>query len=224
MKPYLLAHRGGDCFGPENSQQAIEASLKYKMDIIEIDVRESSDGILFCYHGNVSEFLFARFYFKKPYKLLKEKYSSLLTLSEALALIQDKAILFIDVKDNNINPSKLITQIKQGKSNQVYIASQSLDFLKKMGSLPKTWRKVCNGGILFLKLKLHELLASDIDIIELWWWDYSKKNRVLLKSHDISTALARWLFPRKKYITTCFSTESHWVSDYDIPKLKEAYP
>jgi len=60
MKPLILTHRGGDCFATENSVEAVQQSLRYKPGIIELDVRKNSDGILYCFQGNLGEFLFPK--------------------------------------------------------------------------------------------------------------------------------------------------------------------
>ena len=41
-----IAHRGGGSLAPENSVEGIGHSLAYGVEMIEVDVRRSSDGVL----------------------------------------------------------------------------------------------------------------------------------------------------------------------------------
>lgn len=47
----VMAHGHSSAQGRENSLDFVKNSLIYKPDIIELDLRKSADGVLFCFHG-----------------------------------------------------------------------------------------------------------------------------------------------------------------------------
>lgn len=220
MKPLIMAHRGGNCFATENSLEAIQQSLKHNPDIIEIDVRKSTDGVIFCYHGNIREFLFPDIYFKKPYSKIQKKYPTVVRLSEIASHVADKCILFVDIKDLSITGHELMDELKS--LSKVYIASQNLNYLEKLPPIPLDWKKVCNGGILFLNNQnLSQLVNSNLNIIELFWWNFSNHQINLLRNNNIEAALAHWFLPQRIYLKHCFSKKSAWVWTNKFYKLVE---
>ena len=50
MRPRLVCHRGASLVAPENTFAAADAALDRGGDIIELDVRESADGVLYVMH------------------------------------------------------------------------------------------------------------------------------------------------------------------------------
>jgi len=216
-----MAHRGGDCFAEENSIAAIKQSLKLSPDIIEIDLRKSTDNVIYCYHGNNFQYIFTSFFFKKKLAKLKQNYPSIATLKEINAIIPQNTILLLDIKDTTITKQEIIQLMQDTKAMQILIASRSLNYLQKLGTIPKNYKKVCNGGIFFLGLNKKQFCKSDINIIELFHWDFNQKNITLLKKNNKQAALAAWFLSRKKYKSRCFKHNSFWIWDYDLPKLKK---
>lgn len=50
LKPKIICHRGASLVAPENTFAAAQAALRLGGDIIELDVRESRDGVLYVLH------------------------------------------------------------------------------------------------------------------------------------------------------------------------------
>ena len=50
MSPRLVCHRGGSLIAPENTFAAADAALNMGAHLIELDVRESADGVLYVMH------------------------------------------------------------------------------------------------------------------------------------------------------------------------------
>lgn len=46
----IVAHRGANKFAPENTFAAADLALAQGADYIELDVRESADGVLYVHH------------------------------------------------------------------------------------------------------------------------------------------------------------------------------
>ena len=51
-RPLISAHRGGNTLAPENTLDAYEAAFALGVDFIEVDVRESKDGVLVANHDD----------------------------------------------------------------------------------------------------------------------------------------------------------------------------
>jgi glycerophosphoryl diester phosphodiesterase len=49
-QPLIAAHRGASRAAPENSLAAVERAIEFGADMIEIDVRRTSDGVLIAHH------------------------------------------------------------------------------------------------------------------------------------------------------------------------------
>lgn len=102
----IFAHRGANSFAPENSLQAFEEALRINCDGIEMDVRNTASGDVVVFHdrnllrmtgksGNIQQLSLEAI--KKYYLAENPKYL-IPTLKEALDLIQDKAIINIEIK------------------------------------------------------------------------------------------------------------------------------
>lgn len=48
--PKIVSHRGANRFAPENTFTAADLALRHGADYIELDVRESADGVLYVFH------------------------------------------------------------------------------------------------------------------------------------------------------------------------------
>lgn len=52
MRPRLVCHRGASLWAPENTFAAARHALSMEGDMIELDVRESADGVLYVLHDH----------------------------------------------------------------------------------------------------------------------------------------------------------------------------
>jgi len=171
-EPHIMAHRGGDCFGVENSATAIRASLQHGVDIIEVDVCKSSDGILFCYHGNWLQYVIPFFFFKKKYSKLKKRRPKLIILKHAIRLVGDKAILFLDIKDTSISPSELHDALAGIKVSEVWVASRDIELLRKIYINSVFRRRIYNMGLLNPRRRVSQLRDAGVSVVELFWWNF----------------------------------------------------
>jgi len=109
----VAAHRAAHNVYPENSLQAIQESIKLGVDIIEIDVKVSKDGVPFLMHdrtmdrtttgkGDPEEFTWAelqQFFIVDKGKKTKLKIP---TLHDALELAYGKILIDLDLKTDKI--------------------------------------------------------------------------------------------------------------------------
>jgi glycerophosphoryl diester phosphodiesterase len=109
----VAAHRATHNFYPENSLKAIQESIRIGVDIIEIDVKVSTDGVPFLMHderldrtttgkGNAESFTWAEL--QGLFIVNKGKRTSLKipSLEEALTLARHKILVDLDLKTNKI--------------------------------------------------------------------------------------------------------------------------
>lgn len=95
-----IAHRGGGSLAPENSLAGIERSLAFNLEMIEVDVRRTLDGALVLSHDPAphgSALPFAA-------QTLAEVRTAhdVATLGDALDLIDGRARVNLDIKDDGI--------------------------------------------------------------------------------------------------------------------------
>ncbi len=148
----VLAHRGfsdrtAHTKYRENSKEACsESSRKKYIDIIELDVRKSSDGILYCYHGD----LFAYHIILKlplPFSLIKKIYN-VNTLKEVLGVINPKKRIFLDIKDVSITRDDILKHFRGISFKEVILGNKSVRYLNRFVDMPTGFVKVLNGNVL----------------------------------------------------------------------------
>jgi glycerophosphoryl diester phosphodiesterase len=111
----VVCHRGANQFAPENTYASSQICIDWGMDVIEIDVNSSNDGVLYLLHGPELEttteghgvimaqlskdidHLHAGYRFGPPYQA-----EPLPRLEDYLLWAKGKAQLFLDVKFANL--------------------------------------------------------------------------------------------------------------------------
>jgi glycerophosphoryl diester phosphodiesterase len=116
----VCAHRAYHKFAPENSLASIQQAIDEGIDIVEVDVNTTKDGILVLMHDNLidrttnakgylSDYTYLDL--KKLYLKIGDSVTShqIPTLNEVLTLSRDKIILNLDIKRVDVN--KLYQQL-----------------------------------------------------------------------------------------------------------------
>lgn len=98
-----VAHRGAPSFGVDNTDRCIAASLEHQPDLIEVDAHWTSDGAVILWHDDALEFggrrlRIARSSLAELRAVRFEDGSRLLTLEEAMGLVDDRSGLLVDLK------------------------------------------------------------------------------------------------------------------------------
>ncbi|WP_276481387.1 glycerophosphodiester phosphodiesterase family protein [Paraflavitalea pollutisoli] len=124
----IAAHRGAHLEDPENSMAAFRKSIELGIDIIELDVRCTKDGVLVCMHdktvnrttngtGPVDSFTFAEIRQLKLKHNGQSTNEQIPTLEEALLLTKGKILVDLDIKSANCIESIMATVEKTGTAN-----------------------------------------------------------------------------------------------------------
>lgn len=101
----IISHSGGAGLGLQNTAEAINASLKYKIDAIEIDIRYTSDGHAVLMHDHTTKDIADKKLnvhnstLRELQKLTLINGERILTLEEALKLIDNRTHVYLDIKD-----------------------------------------------------------------------------------------------------------------------------
>ncbi|MDE1924828.1 MAG: glycerophosphodiester phosphodiesterase [Patescibacteria group bacterium] len=123
-RPRIIAHRGGKAHGRENDVATIQRTLAYKPDIVEVDVRKSKDGILYCYHGSIPfGITAAQFFYRLNFSWIQRFAGKRDTLGAVLRVIPEDTIALLDLKDKHITAEDLLPFI--GNRENVWIETTS---------------------------------------------------------------------------------------------------
>lgn len=210
MKLSLLAHRGGEQFGKEHSPEVIYESLRRGYDLIELDVRKSRDGVLYCYHGNFLEFVMASLFLKKYSfdELVRRK--KVHALGELVNIVGTRADIFLDVKEDEITRQDLLSIFRGKNYRNVYVARTSLSYLQGLGDLPKRWKKVQNAE-LAMRPDVQRLKEAGVAVFEGFFWSATRENITLLKRNGMNYALATWFLPKGIYCALSKKYTMEWI-------------
>lgn len=213
-----MAHRGGGLKDEENTLKAIAASLRLSPDLVELDIRRTTDGVLYCHHGNLLDLLWtARL--QQPAAVLKNRLPSFTTLRDAARLIRDQSTLFLHIRDRTITARELIAALEGIPVRPVWVAASSVGYLARLTDLPARWLKVLNVGAWCPRLRVRALRAAGISIAELYLWDFTRPTVRRLRHVGIDAALSRFLLPRTAYLQKARRLSAAWVTDDDLAAL-----
>lgn len=170
--PYVIAHRGGGFYGPENTLIAIEKGIELGSDAIEIDVRFTKDGIPVVIHdatlGRTTDDTSDQFVKDLTLEELQqydagswfgEEFANqtIPTLYDVLSLISKKSNVLIELKEVYPDTSEVILAIikEVNFKGEIMIISFDEAFLRDIKSK--------NENV--ITLQLLSSFIGDIDIL-----------------------------------------------------------
>ncbi|MEK7095460.1 MAG: hypothetical protein AAB917_02260 [Patescibacteria group bacterium] len=166
----VLAHKGffnkeSENFYRENSKEVCEISSKKNyISIIELDIRKSKDGVLYCYHGNSFEY-YIGLEIPKNFGILQEKYK-VNSLAEVLDVISEEKSIFLDIKDTRITREDILKAFPKKKFKEVILGNKSISFLNRFNEMPREFVKIFNGNILCNFYDLKKLRENNFRYFE----------------------------------------------------------
>lgn len=121
----LVSHRGGRGFGPDNTLQSLRKALDFGVEMVECDVRMSSDGVALIHHG---PFLGHHLLGRLTLREIREKGPYIPTLREFLETAGERCALNLEIK--KCDPGVLAQMLRENPPAQVpLISSFDVDFL-----------------------------------------------------------------------------------------------
>lgn len=196
--PLTMAHSSGWLQGRENSIEGLQAALSFNADIIEIDVRKSRDGVLYCHHGLIPFGVFAAQFFRFiNFKTIKQLVGERETLADMLAIIPEHVDIYLDVKSRRISAEDLKPHVSI--KNTVWVSAYRIWQLKKL-------RKGLGEDFIYAYNRPFILKTTDIprlvgvaDIVHLLKWQWKQKTIDEIESKGIACRLAHWFLTFKEY-------------------------
>ncbi len=159
----------------ENSLEVVKiASSKDYIQAIEIDVRKSSDGILYCYHGTLWQYIFL-LKIPRSFATLQKKYH-VATLKDILNAISTDKIIALDIKDTKIKREDVLNAFAGKKFKEVVIGNKSVSYLKQFKNMPPEFTKMFNGNILSVFYDLKKLREDNFKYFEIVFPFLATKN------------------------------------------------
>jgi len=136
-----IGHRGARAYEPENTLRSFQKALELGVNGIEFDVRKTKDSHLIVIHDadvkrtTNGKGLVAGLTLDEIKALRTEKSEKIPTLEEALTLIDNKAKILIELKEQNLEQDVLNTICAKKLEENVIITSFVEDALKKTREL-----------------------------------------------------------------------------------------
>lgn len=133
----------------ENSKDVCKISTtKDYIGIIELDVRKSKEGVLYCYHGTLLKYWFG-FIFSQKFSDIKKKYE-VDSLEEILEVITEDKTIFLDLKSKSITREDILNALEGKKFKEIILGNTglfSVSFLERFYNMPNQFVKAMNGNI-----------------------------------------------------------------------------
>ncbi|MBS7605305.1 MAG: glycerophosphodiester phosphodiesterase family protein [Candidatus Bathyarchaeia archaeon] len=155
MLELRIGHRGAKAYEPENTILSFKRALELGVNAVELDVRRTKDGEIVVIHdaevdrttngkGLVSDLTL-----KEIKELSTEKGEKIPTLDEALAFLDRKVKVLIEIKEVGIEEKVLEIVKSRGLEDNVIIISFHEDSLKKVREM----NGVIKTGLIYVRHK-----------------------------------------------------------------------
>jgi len=150
-----IGHRGARAYEPENTLRSFKKALELGVDAVELDVRKTKDNAIVVIHDPDVERttngkgLVADLTLNEIKNFATEKGEKIPTLEEALAFLDKKAKILIELKEHGFEEKLLELIHERGLQKNVIIVSFVEDALKKIRALDKE----VETGLIYVKHK-----------------------------------------------------------------------
>jgi len=221
--PLIMAHKGGTAYGRENALETVRTALGHKPDIIEVDVRKSRDGVLYCHHGSVPfGVFFATFFGLLSFKTIQRLVGKRDTLADILAAIPDDTLIYLDLKDLWITATDLAPLVA-GRPNMWIAPFWSPRWLKELrAGLGEAHAYAFNRPVLFPHRAVRAL-DGNADMIQFFRWDWTRRIVDAIEEDDVACHMIEWFISRKRYIASLDLSRYRglFLSVYDLADAAE---
>lgn len=206
QKPLQLFHGNSSFFGKPNSLISIQQAVKLPVNIIELDIRKSRDGVLYCYHGGLFACLLKYLNFKIIKKIL-----SVDRLVDILPVIPAQKIVFLDIKDSTITAVDLKSVFQQFNNHRFWLAAYNLKYLHHLKiNLGEEYRYIYNFGFVFLNRGIRLSKALGISVIKIFSWQCTDKNIEKINDAQLNFAIVESFVNKSKLDKLVAQHGSFW--------------
>lgn len=219
LKPYLMAHAGGKKHGKENSVKSVKNCGKYKPDILELDLRKSKDGVLFCYHGFPDFPVFFLAYFLRFFKFQTiKRFLKVDILKDVLDAVNWKAIVFLDIKQTNITGDEIDGVCSKYKM-EFWLAFYKFRYFELLKEdLEDSYKYIYNFGFINFKRGFKKVKKNGLDAMKVFTWQCSEKNMKMLNDSNSAYTVQPLFTSRKKMKRLINKYGSLWITLDDMSK------
>lgn len=146
----IIAHRGASAYAPENTIAAFKKAMVLGADVLELDLRQTSDSVLVVLHdsdvkrttngtGDVKNFTFEELQKLDAGSWFDKKYSDekIASLQEVIDLLDDSTLIIIELKEGNETypgiEEQVVRLVKQNNiESQTILKSFDPNVLKRL--------------------------------------------------------------------------------------------
>lgn len=189
----------GKGLGKENTLEALRNTLPYKPDILEMDVRKSRDGVLYCHHGSipfgamVSQVL--KFFTLSQIRFFLGRTD---TLQELLAAVPPDTIVYLDLKENRISPEDVGEAIQRCPSRHIWIGAYSFKHLRRMREgLGENYVYMSQHIWWGRRMSLQKVKGL-ADMVHFLYWQYTPRNIAEAKALGLTYNILPFATPQMK--------------------------
>lgn len=135
-----MGHRGAAAYATENTLSSIQSAIECGVDMVEIDVRKTRDGVLVLAHepflkGQGNKVKVARATYQQLKKVCLPGGEVVPTLEEALLFMRGKTQVNLDVKVGGIEDDLVGLVKRLGMESQVMFSGLNKSYLRKIKKL-----------------------------------------------------------------------------------------
>ena len=185
----------------ENSAEVCREAVKRDyIGIVEVDVRKTADGVLYCFHGSFFQYHFL-LKFPRTLSWLKARYG-VDTLESILEVIPKEKSVFLDIKDRSVTREDVLRAFEGRTFKEVMLGNKSVAYLKRFHSMPSQFAKILNGNILCNFYDLRKLKRDNFKYLEVVF-AFQISNRAIswVESHGLEFRCSGLFF---------LSSRSYW--------------
>jgi glycerophosphoryl diester phosphodiesterase len=135
--PLVVAHRGASRYAPENSVAAAEMAIDQGADMIEMDIRQTADGVLVACHDPLLDGHPVR---ELPYGLVREIVPEIATFDELLRITAGRALLDVEIKEEGYEAAAVEALAGHGLLGDAVVTSFSTQAIKTVKELDPSTR------------------------------------------------------------------------------------
>lgn len=179
--PLIAFYGNSKVYGKGNSLLSFSKAMDYSPDMIEMDIRQSREGIFYCYHGMEPFCRFLKFFkFSTIYKITKAD-----RLESILEMISKKGnpIIHLDIKESNICPLALDRICQKFKFKYLfnfYSYKRVRKFKKELKNREYLYKCFCFFNIYPFEFGFKRAKESGVNIYTLYPWQFNEEriNRI----------------------------------------------
>ena len=135
MSPRIISHRGKvDLSSPENDLIGIQQAIELGVDMVEFDVRRTSDDVLVCHHDAKVDGVAVS---NLSYNMIKDNNKHLCKVDEVLSLCKGKIGVNLEIKEAGFETRVVDMLVSNFSYEDIYVTSFLPSVIRSVKELDK---------------------------------------------------------------------------------------